>query len=372
MDKLDSLLQSADSVNRLAEHVRGGAPAGFLRSIKIKIISSCNLRCQMCKYWRIAKERLPAEAVGAALESAASLGCAKVHFSGGEVTLHPELTRLIERAAGLGMRVNLTSNGVLLDKQRAREWLRAGLRAASFSLDGVRSKTHDRIRGVPGAFRRTVKGIVALRREAERRRAKLTIRINCVLMRENLRELPDLLCLAHELGASDVVPMPIDGCPEELPSMEQIARFNRDVVPRIIELRRSFGMPMDSGRLFPFGRSEREIECGSRGEYAFGYYDRHPCFAPYLHAFVSHTGDVYACCMTRGKIPPLGNIREQSLAEIFVGARYESLRSAMRKRRLPICANCDQFLKENRRVAGYLQGPYAVASSEKVLEEVVP
>ncbi len=372
MDKLDGLLQDADSLNRLSQHVRGGAPAGFLRSVKIKIISNCNLRCQMCKYWRIAKERLPAETIGAALESAASLGCAKVHFSGGEVTLHPELTCLIEQAAGLGMRVNLTSNGVLLDKQRAREWLRAGLRAASFSLDGVRPKTHDRIRGVPGAFRRTVKGMVTLRREADRRGSKLTMRINCVLMRKNLRELPDLLCMAHKLGAADVVPMPIDGCPDELPTRDQIARFNRDVVPRMIELRRSFGMPIDSGRLFPFGRSVREIEFAARGEYAFGYYERHSCFAPYLHAFISHTGDVYACCMTRGKIRSLGNIKERPLAEIFVGAPYESLRRAMQKRRLPICANCDQFLKENRRVAGYLQGPYAAAPSQETLVEVSP
>ena len=116
MYNLDELLREAETRRRLARHVEGGEPAGLLRSIKLKIISTCNLRCEMCKYWRIAKETLPRETIFAVLDSAASLGCAKVHLSGGEVTLHKHLNDAIEHAQNLGMRVNLTSNGVLMNK----------------------------------------------------------------------------------------------------------------------------------------------------------------------------------------------------------------------------------------------------------------
>ena len=350
MYNLADMLRDEDVIRRLADHVAGGPPAGLLRSVKIKIISTCNLRCRMCKYWRIPPRALPREVVLRALDDAATLGCAKVHFSGGEVTLHPDLDPFIARAAGLAMRVSLTTNGVLVDKDRARAWVGAGLRNASFSLEASKPEAHDEIRGVPGAFRRTVRGIRTLRREIDRRHAKTGIHVNNVLLRENLADHARLVRLAGELGAGDVVPMPVDGDGVERPTAEEIRRFNEDVVPKVAELRRQYGMPLNSGRLYPFGRTDEEIRLAAAGQYALGYYEDELCFAPHLHAFVSHQAEVYACCMTRGKTPPLGNVIDQSLAEIFVSPEYERLRRSMRRERLEPCARCDMFLKENRLV----------------------
>jgi radical SAM protein with 4Fe4S-binding SPASM domain len=176
-----------------------------------------------------------------------------------------------------------------------------------------------------------------------------------VLMKKNLGELPGLIRLAGELGAVDVVPMPVDGQRAERPSAAEIAWFNRDIVPEIVELRRAYGMPFDAARLYPFGRSAQEIGCAVEGKYAFGYYDKNPCYAPYLHAFVSHTGDVFACCMMRDKMAPLGNVQQQSLADIFHAPQYEVCRRRMQHQRLRVCANCDMFLRDNRLVRDRLE-----------------
>lgn len=270
------------------------------------------------------------------------------------MTLHPHLNDVIAHATGLGMRANLTSNGIDLTKDRAQDWIRAGLRSASFSLDGVRAKTHDHIRGVPGAFKRTVRAIRLLARERERRNAKLKIRINTVLSSRNLTELPELIRLAGELGAVDVLPMPIDGMPDLLPTAEQIQHFNKKIVPLTYELRTSYGMPTTPSRLYPLGRTPQQRHFAAQGKYGFGYYEQHQCFAPWLHAFVSHTGEVFACCMTREKMPSLGNVLHQSLADIFQGTAYQQFRHQMTRERLAICANCDQYLPENRLVESRL------------------
>ena len=349
MYNLDELLRTDDAADLLQRQIREEAPATFLRSIKVKIISNCNLRCEMCKYWRIAKQKIEIDVIKRVLEDAVTLGSKKVHFSGGEVTLHPDLEEAIRHAADLGMRVNLTSNGMIMDKERAKRWIAAGLRSASFSLDGIDAKTHDKIRGVEGAWKKTVKAIQIVRREIARRKTKLRIRVNTVLSKQNHRQLPGLTRLAGELGAMDVLPMPIDG--DFLrPSVKDIKRFNEEIVPLCLEERQKYGMSIDAARLYPFGRTDEEIAFAADGKYGFGHYEKHPCYAPWLHAFVSHPGDVYACCMTRQKMPSMGNVNEQSLIDIFQGEPYRQFRQQMLKKRLEVCANCDQYLRENRTV----------------------
>ena len=350
MYNLDQLLAARETCTAVRDQVELGAPAAYLRSIKLKIISACNLKCEMCRYWQIARQELPIDVVYSVLSHAAQLGCLKVHLSGGEVTLHRHLVDAIRRGAELGMRINLTSNGVLVDKTRARAWIDAGLRGASFSLDGSCAKTHDGVRGVPGAFKKTVRAIRIVRREVERRDSRLRIRVNNVLSARNLDELPALIKLAGDLGAVDVVPMPIDGAKVPRPSVDQIQRFNADVVPQTVELRRRYGMPIDAGRLYPYGRTNEELEQAARGRYAQGHYERRPCYAPYFHTFISHDGDVYACCMTRERMRSLGNVKQQTLTDIFLGDSYQQFRAGMRISRLPVCATCDQYHRENRLV----------------------
>lgn len=370
MYNLEELLRSDARRASLARQVYAGENADCLRSLKLKILSNCNLRCEMCRYWQMPKQQLSRDVIFSTLEHAAALGCVKVHLSGGEVSLHHDLVDAIRHGTQLGMRMNLTSNGVLMDKARARAWVEAGLRAASFSLDGTRAKTHDAIRGVPGAFKRTVRAIRLILRENDRLRGKLRVRVNTVMSAKNLFELPDLIELVGELGVVDVMPMPIDGKRAPRPTIEQIERFNAEVAPRVAELRRRYDMPLDAGRLYPFGRTPAELALAVQGRYGFGHYDANRCYAPYYHAFVSHTGEVFACCMTRDRMRPLGNVREKSLTEIFQGAAYQSFRRGMNDARLSVCANCDQYLRENRLVDARLDQATAPRLSLPILETV--
>ena len=351
------MLQSDAHCDSLTGQVAGKLPATSLRSVKIKIISNCNLRCEMCRYWQIAKARLEPDVVFSVLDHAAALGSKKVHFSGGEVTLHPDTPRFIEHATQLGMRVNLTSNGIALDREKAKQWIAAGLRAASFSIDGTDARTHDKIRGVEGAFKKTCKAVRILKREIGRRpKTKLKIRINTVVSQQNFEQLPALIELAGQLGALDVVPMPVDGDRVIRPTVKEIRFYNEQIAPQVLEARNRWGMPINSSRIYPFGRTKKELEMSTLGQYAQGYYENKPCYAPWLHAFVSHDGRVFVCCMTRQRIDSLGNVNRRTLTEIFQGERYERLRRQMLEDRLPICGHCDQFTSENRLVENRING----------------
>ncbi len=78
--------------------------------------------------------------------------CPSVSFTGGEPTLRPSLPRFVRHAKGLGLKVNLISNGQLLDGERVDALAEAGLDSAQLSLEGP-------TRGAPRRDRRQAGGV---------------------------------------------------------------------------------------------------------------------------------------------------------------------------------------------------------------------
>ena len=72
-------------------------------------------------------------------------------LSGGEPLMRADLADCGRRIRALGFPWGLVSNGLLMSDQMADELLKAGMRTATVSLDGL-EEDHNWMRGVPGAF----------------------------------------------------------------------------------------------------------------------------------------------------------------------------------------------------------------------------
>ncbi|MEK6751412.1 MAG: radical SAM protein, partial [Chloroflexota bacterium] len=288
--------------------------------VKIKVNYGCNLKCEMCKHWRMNRETpIPMDRFKEVITELAEMGTQKIHFSGGEPMLRPQLPDLVAQAAGLGMRVTLTTNGTLINKENAKTLIEAGLRGVNISIDSPIRKMHEKIRGVEGSFKLTTRAVSMFRKYAHK--GKLTVRINTVVGRSNYETLATLPDLAHELGADGINLIPVDDhCGEHLSMRKKdIALFNEKIAPQIEKRASELGINIADEDAFPFGRNESEVRLGRAGRYAFGYYNKFPCYAPWTHSLIDFNGLVYVCCMTREQIPPLGDIRKQSFKEIWEG-----------------------------------------------------
>lgn len=326
--------------------------------VKMKVFYGCNLKCEMCNHWRETREPpLPADRFEEIISELGSLGTKKIHLSGGEPMLRPQIPEFVELASSLGIKVTMTTNGTLVDKAKAKRLVEGGLRGVNISIDSPLRKMHERIRGVEGAFKATTKAVRLFQRY--RHKGKLLIRINTVVSRTNYQTLESLPDLAHELGADGINLIPVDDHCGEILSMRKkdIALFNEEIAPRIAERALTLGLIVSDEEAFPFGRSESEVRMGRAGRYAFGYYDRNPCYAPWTHSLVDFNGNVYVCCMTRERIPPIGNIRSQSFREIWEGAAYQRIRLKMHPPGLRPCKRCDDFIGENKKIWETI-GPY--------------
>jgi radical SAM protein with 4Fe4S-binding SPASM domain len=120
--------------------------------------------------------------------------CPSVSFTGGEPTLHSGLVHLVGHAKGLGLRVNLISNGQQLGDRLVRELGEAGLDSAQLSLEGPTAEMHDALVGRSGAFERLWS---AVRRLGAR---GIRVHTNSTVTRKNLPVLEDIVELVARRG----------------------------------------------------------------------------------------------------------------------------------------------------------------------------
>lgn len=351
MYDIPAFIQDKDLFEEFKGCLSGSLPTTRVREAKIKLTARCNLRCAFCCFWRMKHQpELTTEEVRQVIDDLAELDCRKIHFSGGESTLREDLPEIVRHATDKGIRTSLTTNCTLMTPTLAEELLRAGLRGFSVSLDGTSHESHDALRGVKGAFKRTIAGLKNIRRARKQLKTKTKIRINMVLTRHNYQMYPDLLALAGELGAVEVTPIPVDEGKSRRNRLLpwQLQEFNEVVAPAAQAVRAKYGFSTSADMVYPFGRGKDDLQHSAEIEYARGYFSDRLCYAPWLYTMVIWNGDVYPCCMSRGKIPPMGNVREQSLKEIYLGPQYDALRTEFLDKRYPICARCDNYLVENR------------------------
>jgi pyrroloquinoline quinone biosynthesis protein E len=130
-----------------------------------------------------------------AIREAAEIGCMQVHFSGGEPTVRRDLEELVAGATEAGLYTNLITSGVLLDTERLKALVAAGLEHVQLSFQDSEVEIGDRIGGYPGGHEKKI-AVAGLIREAG-----LPLTANFVVHRQNVHHLEAMLDMAVTIGA---------------------------------------------------------------------------------------------------------------------------------------------------------------------------
>jgi len=163
------------------------------------ITRACNLKCVHCYENAGVKGPDELSTIDAirGIDTLADAGVLILAFSGGEPTIRSDILQLIRHSSDRGMFTALATNAVAFaERERAREFKKAGLQFAQISLDGLNPRTHDSFRGVPGTFRKTVQGIKNCVAEG------LFVEVATTATMHNVKEVPALIDFAAELGAN--------------------------------------------------------------------------------------------------------------------------------------------------------------------------
>ncbi len=187
-------------------HYGRGRPSRFTSELRPvifwNITYKCNLRCEHCYISASPKPRLPELGLEDNLRIAdeiAGHGIPLVVFTGGEPLAVSKFWAIAERLAGREKpKLSLSTNGTLINGERAARLKKLGFAYVGVSLDSLDPKLHDKFRGVRGAWEAAVRGIKA---SVD---AGIPTGLRVTATRWNLKEVPRMVDFAAETGLTRV------------------------------------------------------------------------------------------------------------------------------------------------------------------------
>ena len=296
-------------------------------TIGIEVTNRCNLNCLMCvrRFWdaeanplgdmtfeffetHILRHLKPYQVV--------NLQCI------GESLLNKDFLKMLAACKELGCMATFTSNGVILRKF-AEDIVSQGADEVCVSVDGL--KTMKKWRNVDVG--KVLDGIDAVN-EAKGRHNCTTplVTVNCVVTRDSLPELPDLMELIGQKGVARVTFM-------HLVAYDS-AQTEQSVLPFYAEAEPIFD------RVKAIAKKHR-IELilpPAPG-------DKAKCRQPFRALFINWDGDVRPCCMStfneRGALLA-GNVAHSPLPDLWNSSYMHQLRRSLdREKDLPeMCRSC--------------------------------
>lgn len=302
-----------------------------VRKVHIEVTNVCNLQCSFCPPVERAKSWLSVEDFAFTLAEVAPLADEVALHLMGEPLGHPDFPKLLALCEEKGVKVNLVTNGVLVQKHAAA-LLSPAIRQLSFSLHSYPDNFPDRPVGPYLA------NILALTRKL-------------------LEERPELYVNYRLWNLAD----PDSGRTAENTEMLRLIEkeFGRALAPPQ-NLKRQKGV-LIAGRLYlHFDTRFRWPDSKDPVVNQKGF-----CYGLDSHFGVLADGTVVPCCLDKEGRIPLGNVRKQPLAEILTGERAQRMREGFRRGELTedLCRRCTYIKRFSRRAASLSQQALAPSSS---------
>lgn len=329
--------------------------------VKIKLLWDCNLKCKMCNHWRWRGNTLNKKLLKKLIPDLARLGCERIHLSGGEPLMYPHLPQVMKWMHKQGVKITMTTNATLFTQEKAMTMVQTGLKKVNISFDSPDPVVHDQIRGMQGAFERSIRGARYIyqafaNKAGNREIAAGKIFINMVVNQVNYQQITQLPALASKIGAKGFHLIPIYARNDELSHLnkEQIVEFNESIAPVAFEHSKELGLEVASHDVWVFGTSDAHIASSAEGNYAHYYYQNNPCYALWTHALIDHNGNVAPCCTLTDQVI-IGNLKDHSFKEIWRGTPFKQLRASPSPIH-PACNRCTMFLPKNQQIKSLLEG----------------
>ncbi len=334
-----------------------------LRHVHLQLTKRCNLRCYFCGQWgeKGYLRHHPDQLVEADLaewqriiaQVAELQPRPKLTIWGGEPFMHPDCSAILAELRERGFKIDLVTNGVLIAPQI--DTINRCVNTLFVSIDGPR-EVHERIRGVPGIFDTILANFAQVD----------ATRVNKIAMtvinEHNYRLLPDLPKVLEPAGLSTILLQnliymtPEDGARYRTwlneafacaaPGAEawiqpQLGDYINELpaMVREIERRSAAGEYRQKVVLFPDMSGNRAIDYYRLPDgLPSGKTQDDYCWAPFTHVNIDPSGEVQPCIDFHDL--SLGNIRRQTLAEIFAGERAEHFRQEIVAGHNPACKHC--------------------------------
>ena len=309
--------------------------------MEISPVGYCNHRCKFCAfdYLKYKKTRLSREMLVKVITEMAGCGVKAIQFAGeGEPLLSPDLAEAMETASYAGVEISMLTNGVLLNQCFVDRALKT-MKWFQVSIDAGNRLTYAKIhRASPKDFNKVLNNLryaVSFRNE---KKMSCEIGAQMILLPENYMEAVSLTKTLIDVGVDYLTIKPYSHHPSSAHSdlVSGHRSFYKEVAyleEKVKKVAKGF-MEIDFRKV---AMSEVETERA---------YDR--CYStPTAWGYITAEGDLYSCSAFLGDERfLLGNIKEQSFEEIWMGEKRKTHLNFMEG--YDVKKNCRRVCRMNR------------------------
>jgi MoaA/NifB/PqqE/SkfB family radical SAM enzyme len=340
--------------------VRMHRPVTHLNKIYIEPTVACNLDCITCfrNAWDQPIGRMTEETFESIFNSLKQMDpIPDVYFGGiGEPLFHVKTIEWIRRIKGLGVKVELITNGTILTEKKSRELIDAGLDILWVSIDGASPENFADVR--MGAELPVI--LENLRRLFKLRGPghfpKPEIGVAFVAMKRNINDLPRIIEMGHTFGAryysvSNLQPATAEMQADRLytRTMRNIAYLPSPVLPKLSLPKIDFNEDTQAALTAAFNSGCNVSYAGNNwggandvcnfvenGTMSIAWTGEvSPCW-PLMHTHMSYLHNKPR--LSRKHI--IGNVKEKSLEEIWLDPDYVSYRERLHNFIFAPCTFC--------------------------------
>lgn len=324
----------------------------YPKYIRLELTHKCNLRCAMCpallRTPDTGKRELELKEIKMIIDELSGYRDKPyISLSGGEPFLRPDIFDILRYLERGGMKYKVLTNATVLVPASLERLKSITPDIFQVSLDGP-EEIHDKIRGYPGAFAKTMASVSYIKENTG-----LRVLFMCVINSINARHLKETVETAEGLG--------VDLCFSHLSFIGRERFASQKTI-----MKERFGCELDDSRLNDINTLHRldtgEL-CGQisgiqgkkrkiniyftqelSAEQISTYYSdtndpvfSDACYYPWYGAKIDPYGEVSVC---KDSYLGVGNIRGSSLAELYNNSRANKFRGYLRKSLLPLCLRC--------------------------------
>jgi len=288
-------------------------------NLQVDITTSCNLRCKMCpRYVLDESEQNRSVSLEEFKKIIDDIEPGSVNLAAtGESFVHPEFFEMVRYAKNKNGAVAITSsNFTYVTPEMIKKIVASGLDILKVSIDSPDPATYKAIRG-QDFLSKAVENIKLLNTAKKAAgSSKPSLRIDYVVMRENLRQMKAMIDLARELGADAVLFRLLDTSRvEETVKQGLLGGLEPEEIEK--EMRGTLAYAQKTGvkTNLPEILENTDYINISCGKDASRPLERGVCLLPWLQMFISVSGDASPCC----SLYPSGKLEEGGIGNIFAG-----------------------------------------------------
>jgi len=291
--------------------------------VAIEITQNCNLRCPACprQHNKITGESMSLAKVKHILNQLPMLRL--IHIIGqGEPLLHPDIFEILKLGKSKKIKFVMVTNGLLLSEENIKRL--ANVPIIEISIDSPNPEGYKKIRGAD------LELVINNLKKLKQLRKDIYLRVQAIIMEDNIEDLPGFIDLAKETGADEI-------------RLFYLISFNRETDKWESEKFKKLDEKLQTTR-------DLAAKEGVKLEATPLFQKPRVCTEPWFQPRITLNGDIYPCCymyITSDQtwkewyhgvcleVPQfkykMGNIFKDSFAKIWNGSYYRLLRETVRK-----------------------------------------